>query len=254
MCKAPRRPMWELLLCWKIIFCATRSRTALAFSLLPAFLHSQTQYWSCLFCASWGVDVPTELHFKLGNKYADSVRSKTKSNAEQNKTWRIKKRFSNSKWIWESFFLILQSRERFSLLKVFLHFQLHLCVRALHIGKHGGEMEKKISDWICLKYAEVCGGTSTLRLMDESAFPAGTTRGYCLQCDELHLIGLFVFFSWEKTLAQQPSLRANMMNQRLPSKWQSGACRRRHRRTRTACNKHASHCLMLKKKKTVRKS
>lgn len=90
--KPPRRPMWELLLCWKIIFCATKSRTALAFSLLPAFLHSQTQYWSCLFCASWGVDVPTELHFKLGNEYADSVRSKTKSNAEQNKTWRIKKK------------------------------------------------------------------------------------------------------------------------------------------------------------------
>lgn len=42
MCKAPRRPMWELLLCWKIIFCATRSHTTLAFSLLPAFLHSQT--------------------------------------------------------------------------------------------------------------------------------------------------------------------------------------------------------------------
>lgn len=30
--------------------------------------------------------------------------------------------------------------------------------------------------WICLKYAEVCEGTSTLHLMDESGFPAATSE------------------------------------------------------------------------------
>lgn len=38
------------------------------------------------------------------------------------------------------------------------------------------EKKKNNSNWIYLKYAEVCEGTSTLHLMDELVFPAATSE------------------------------------------------------------------------------
>lgn len=81
--------------------------------------------------------------------------------------------------------------------------------------------------------------------------------GYCLQCDELHLIRLFFLLegSGGGTLPRQPSPCANMMNQWLPSKWQSGACRRLHARlSRMACNKHPGRCLSCALVREIRKS